>query len=121
MAKSFKCPNCGSASRSTISDTEFKCIHCETIFYDTSKEDIKKAIAEQVKNNRDSRQDAMAASYAYASKMRRTILIVVITVMLIGIGFSVYMVNKTVSEVNEQTEKIQQEVQESIKESTSNH
>lgn len=116
MAKSFKCPNCGSASREKLSDTEFKCIHCETIFFDTSKEDVKRAVEDELRKSKKGQHDAMAASYKYATNMRRTILFVVITFMLLGMGFAFYMVQKTMSAVNEQTEQIQSEVNKSLKE-----
>ena len=94
MAKALKCPQCGSGNSKKISDTEFECVYCSTILY-IEKPSHKPAINPQDRNNA---AEQMNQAYGHARRTSRMIAVIIITVLIVILGFVFYMTQQSMND-----------------------
>lgn len=112
MKKSLDCPNCGGTNPVRLSEVEYKCAFCDSVFL------VQTTVKQEKQPQRESAAHmAMHQAHVNAGKMRRTILLVVVSFMLLVIGFSVYMAMKWNNTMENEMQKSMDEIQKTIKES----
>ncbi|MES2838084.1 MAG: hypothetical protein V4667_11210 [Bacteroidota bacterium] len=119
MLNQFTCKTCGSTSCIKKSETEYECQYCGTDFFlkqpEVSAEKIRNEINIAMQQNAHSAQTSF---YRSAKTTQRVVLVVTLVLILVGVGFGVYMSQKTMRDADKQREemlKTQQEIMKDMK------
>lgn len=106
--KEMECPNCGGANPEILSEGEFRCTYCETLYYDHALVKQKKTSEKKVAHAKaqEARHTAQAEQFRTANSMSKRVLFVVIIGLLAIFGYVGYMAKKSM----DQTTKAQEEM-----------
>ncbi len=106
--KDLECPNCGGASPKVISEGEFKCSFCDTLFYNEAMLQRKRAAekeAARVKTEEAKQQVHVEQAHTVNNMSKRILLFVTIALLII-FSFVGYMAKKSM----DQSAKAQEEL-----------
>ena len=106
--KDQECPNCGGASPEKISEGEFRCTFCDTLFYNEGMMQRKRAAEKKTASARaqETRQQATIEQARSVNNMSRRVFLFVGIVLLIIFAFVGYMAKTSM----DQSIKAQEEV-----------
>ena len=110
--KDHECPNCGGASPELISEGEFRCAFCDSVYFNEGmirrKEAAENKMAQAVAQQ--ARLEAQVEHARTANKMSKRVLLVVAIGLLAIFAYVGYMAKKSL----DQTEKAQEELLKSL-------
>lgn len=106
--KDLECPNCGGASPKVISEGEFRCVFCDTLYYNEAMQQRKRASDKQAARLKieEAKQQVHVEQERTVNNMSRRILLFVSIVLLIVFGFVGYMAKQSM----DQSAKSQEEL-----------
>jgi len=98
--KELECPNCGAGAPVIISQGEFRCKFCDTLYYNQNLLDRKRAAEKKAANLKvqEERQRAKIEQARSTNSMGKRILIFVSIVLIIVFAFVGYMAKKSMDE-----------------------
>lgn len=110
--KDAECPNCGGADPEVISEGEFRCKYCETLYHDHALVKQRKATEKKVaySKSQEAKHNAQAEQFRTVNKMSRRVLFVVVIALIAIFGYVGYMAKKSM----DQTQKAQEEMLKSM-------
>jgi uncharacterized Zn finger protein (UPF0148 family) len=110
--KDHECPNCGGASPEVISEGEFRCRFCDSVYYHEGMLQRKKAAEKKMAQARvqQARFEAQVEQARTTNRMSKRVLLVVVIALLAIFGFVGYMARKSM----DQTNKMQEEMLKSL-------
>ena len=116
--KDHECPNCGSTNPEIISEGEFRCKSCNTIFYNESMLQQKRATAKKAANAKaqEIRQRLKLEHTRTINRMSKRTLFFVFIMLIIIFSFVGYMAKKSM----DQSTKAQEEILKSIQNQVNN-
>jgi len=110
--KEMECPNCGGANPEILSEGEFRCTYCETLYYDHALVKQKKASEKKVAyaKAQEAKHNVQVEQFRTASSMSKRVLFVVIIGLVVIFGYVGYMAKRSM----DQTTKAQEEMLKSM-------
>jgi uncharacterized Zn finger protein (UPF0148 family) len=106
--KDLECPNCGGSSPKVINEGEFRCVFCDTLYYNEAMQQRKRAADKQAARikTEESRQQVHVEQARTVNNMSKRILLFVSIVLLIVFGFVGYMAKQSMDQSAKSQEQL---------------
>lgn len=106
--KEKECPNCGASNPETISEGEFRCNFCGTLFHDENILQRKKAQEKKAQHTKmqEMRYQAQLETAKASGNMTKKILLFVFAILVIIFGFVFYMAKKSMDDSSKYQEEL---------------